>query len=208
MAGTPHVIIIGGPNGAGKSTSAPRVLRGALSVTEFVNADVIARGLSAFNPEREAIAAGKIMLRRLDELAEQRDDFAFETTLASRSFAPRVRALIDSGYEFHLLYFWLPSPQMAIERVAGRVRSGGHHVPAETVERRYFGGLGNFFELYRPLATTWRMYNNTDPSGAKLVASGGLQSRERIYRAKEWKTILDLIKRRQEGHSPNYGGGD
>jgi predicted ABC-type ATPase len=186
----PLVVVIGGPNGAGKSTSAARVLRGTLSVTQFVNADVIARGLSAFEPERVALTAGKIMLERLRELATARADFAFETTLASRTFAPWIRELTAAGYAFHLFYFWLPSPQMAIARVAGRVRTGGHHVPPETVERRYFGGIRNFFELYEPLATGWRVYNNSDKSGATLIASGGITKRQRIYRAKDWRQIV------------------
>lgn len=186
----PRVVIIAGPNGAGKSTSVPGALRGPLKVSEFVNADVIARGLSAFEPERAALAAGRIMLDRLHELAAARIDFAFETTLASRSFAPWVGELIKSGYRFHLIYFWLPSPAMAIARVHGRVQSGGHHVPPETVERRYYGGIRNFFDLYQPLADTWRIYNNTEPGGAKLIASGRHQKRQGIYRAEDWEQIL------------------
>lgn len=168
---SPRVVVIAGPNGAGKSTSAPGALKCPLKVSEFVNADVIARGLSAFEPERVALAAGRIMLERLHELAAAGIDFAFETTLASRSFAPWIGGLIKSAYQFHLIYFWLPSPAMAVARVHGRVQSGGHHVPPETVERRYYGGIRNFFELYQPLADTWRIYNNTEPGGAKLIAS-------------------------------------
>lgn len=190
----PHVVVIAGPNGAGKSTSAAGILHGPLKVSDFVNADVIARGLSAFEPEKVALAAGKIMLERLHELAAQRQDFAFETTLASRTFAPWIRTLIEQDYEFHLLYFWLPSAEMAIARVAGRVQTGGHHVPPDVVERRYKGGIQKFFELYRPIATTWRMYNNSEPTGAKLIASGGKQRQQRIYRAKDWNKILEIGK--------------
>ena len=192
---SPKVIVIAGPNGAGKSTSAAALLQGTLGLKEFVNADVIAKGLSAFNSEGSAMAAGKIMLRRLHELAEDRQSFAFEATLASRSFAPWIASLLPGGYKFHLYYFWLPDPAMAIARVEERVRSGGHFVPPDTVVRRYFGGLKNFFELYRQLATTWRMYNNADPSGARLVASGGIGRAERIHRAQDWKTITTLAKR-------------
>jgi predicted ABC-type ATPase len=195
---SPRVVIITGPNGAGKSTSAPGALKGGLKVTEFVNADTIARGLSAFEPERVALTAGRIMLERLRELAGARADFAFETTLASRSFAPWIRGLISSGYEFHLMYFWLPSPQMAIARVSARVRTGGHNVPPETVRRRYYGGIQNVFELYQPLADTWRVYNNADPAGAKLIASGGRIKRQRIYRAEDWEQIL-ACRDRSEG---------
>src|SRR5271165_5408705 len=137
----PHLIVLAGPNGAGKSTAAPVLLTEAFKVSEFVNADVIARGLSAFKPEKAAIQAGRIMLARLHQLADERADFAFETTLASRSFVPWISKLIESGYAFHLVYIWIPSPDMAIERVSGRVKHGGHSVPDETIRRRYLGGL-------------------------------------------------------------------
>src|SRR5437762_7215509 len=121
---SPSVGILAGPNGAGKSTVAPALLQGALAVGEFVNADVITGGLSAFEPDRVAIAAGRIMLARLSELAAQRVDFAFETTLASRSFAPWLRSLRMSGYDVHLFFLWLSSADLAIARVADRVDSG------------------------------------------------------------------------------------
>jgi predicted ABC-type ATPase len=118
-----------------------------LVVHDFVDADVIARGLSAFEPESVAIAAGRVMLARLSELAGQRVSFAFETTLASRTFVPWLRDLKASGYEIHMLFLWLPSAEFAVDRVADRVRAGGHDVPAETVRRRYRAGLHNFFSL-------------------------------------------------------------
>jgi predicted ABC-type ATPase len=124
----PHLIIIAGPNGAGKSTTAPGLLKGALSVEEFINADVIAQGLSAFHPEKAAVDAGKIMLERFRRLAERRADFAFETTLASRTIARRIRLLSKWDYIFHLVFLWLPDPELAIARVAERVRQGGHDV--------------------------------------------------------------------------------
>lgn len=136
-------MILAGPNGAGKSTAAPELLQGELSVSEFVNADVIARGLSAFDPDRAAIAAGRVMLVRLNELARQRATFAFETTLASRSFAPWLRGLRTSGYAVHLVFLWLSSPDLAVQRVADRVRSGGHDVPPGTIRRRYGAGVRN-----------------------------------------------------------------
>src|SRR5947207_2743721 len=106
----PHLVVIAGPNGAGKSTSAPAILTGALGVDEFVNTDVIARGLSAFYPERVAIEAGRVMLDRVHQLAKDRVNFAFETTLASKSFAPWIADLRRTGYIFHLVYLWLPAP--------------------------------------------------------------------------------------------------
>jgi predicted ABC-type ATPase len=145
---SPDVVMLAGPNGAGKSTAAPALLRDILSVNEFVNADVIAQGLSAFEPERAAPAAGRIMLARLRELARQRESFAFETTLASRSFAPWIAGLkSEGGYKFRLVFLWLPSPEAAVARVAERVRAGGHDVPEATIRRRYAAGLKNFFTL-------------------------------------------------------------
>jgi predicted ABC-type ATPase len=183
----PNVVVVAGSNGSGKSTSAPRILRGTMRVSEFVNADVIARGLSAFEPERMALTAGKIMLTRLRELAEARESFAFETTLASRTFAPWIRSLIADGYQFHLLLFWLGNPELAIARVRQRVREGGHHVPDETVIRRYYAGIGNFFELYQPLAHTWRVYNNVAGPPARLIASGQGVRREKVYNKVVWE---------------------
>jgi predicted ABC-type ATPase len=190
-ASPPKLIVLAGPNGAGKSTAAPALLQGTLAVSEFVNADVIARGLSAFEPERVAISAGRIMLRRLHELAAARRSFAFETTLASRSFAPWISGLIEDGYRFHLIFLWLPSPDMAVQRVQSRVLAAGHSVPEETVRRRYLAGIRNFFALYQPLATTWRVYDNSDSASARLLAEGGRLKRNRIIDRRRW---ADLVK--------------
>jgi predicted ABC-type ATPase len=172
MERPPRVVIIAGPNGAGKSTVAPHLLRGALRVDEFVNADEIALGLSAFNPATVAIRAGRIMLARINELGNLRKSFAFETTLASRSFVPLIRELPATEFEFHLVYLWLSSPEEALARVAARVRSGGHNIPVETVCRRYHAGIRNFFSLYRPLTTSWQVLNNSGSSRAEIVAFG------------------------------------
>ena len=185
----PSVIIISGPNGAGKSTAAPNLLQGTLAVKEFVTADVIARGLSAFEPGRVAMAAGRIMLQRLDELAQERATFAFETTLASKSFAQWIMKLKSTGYLFHLIYLWLPSSDMAIGRVEARVRQQGHHVPDDIVQRRYQRGLANFFELYLPIATTWQMFYNAGATGPALVAAGGETDPDRVLMPEIWKEI-------------------
>lgn len=124
----PKVVVIAGPNGAGKSTAAPAVLRTALLVNEFVNADTIAAGLSTFSPGAVAVTAGRVMLERIRKLARERRDFAFETTLASRTFAPWLRRLQSQGYRFHLVYLWLPTVELCVARVAERVRRGGHAV--------------------------------------------------------------------------------
>lgn len=166
----PHVIVIAGPNGAGKSTTAPAILQGTLGVTEFVNADTIAAGLSAFNPEKAAFHAGRIMLERLKQLANEGENFAFETTLASKTFACWLQKLKQQGYEFHLIYLWLPSPEFAIARVAERVRYGGHNVPKETIRRRYHSGIKNFFIHYQELADTWRLYDNAAQGDPRLIS--------------------------------------
>jgi predicted ABC-type ATPase len=174
VADHPHLVMLAGPNGAGKSTAAPALLAGTLELTEFVNADVIARGLSAFRPEDVAVEAGRIMLERLRFLAALQASFAFETTLASRSFAPWIADLRLKNYVFHLIFLYLPSPEAAIARVAERVRAGGHDVPVETIRRRYSAGLRNFFHLYRPLTDWWRFYENTNSSGPQLIAKAAL----------------------------------
>jgi predicted ABC-type ATPase len=189
---TPHLIVIAGPNGAGKSTTAPALLKGTLGVTEFVNADVIAEGLSAFNPERAAFHAGRVMLERLKQLAGERENFAFETTLSSRTFAHWIEALKHTGYAFHLLFLWLPEPEFAIARVAERVRMGGHDVPEETIERRYHAGLKNFFKLYRPLADSWSFYNNSQGGDPVLVASEDKHAGIWVGNALIWHQIVEV----------------
>lgn len=185
----PNVVVLAGPNGSGKSTMAAALLQGALAVNEFVNADTIAQGLSAFAPTAAALAAGQIMLRRIRELARERTNFAFESTLAGRSLAPWLADLIDSGYRFHLLFLWLPSAELAVARVAHRVRMGGHDVPEETIRRRYHAGLRNFFGLYQPLAETWRMYDNSRWMTPRLVASGEGLAVTDITDKRTWQRI-------------------
>ena len=156
-----QVILLGGPNGAGKTTTAARLLPDYLSLRDFVNADSIAAGLSAFAPQSVARQAGRLMIRRLQDLERQGADFAFETTLASRTFAPFLRRCRSRGYSVVVVYVWLGSPDLAVERVALRVRAGGHDVPEATVRRRYAAGWRNFLDLYRPLADEWLVYDNS-----------------------------------------------
>src|SRR5438105_9238006 len=126
---SPTVIVLAGPNGAGKTTASRTLLAETLRVMTFVNADVIAQGLAGFDPDSAAVEASRIMLERLHKLAEQRADFAFETTLAARSYAGWLKQLRDTGYTVHLCYFWLASADLAVARVAQRVRRGGHNIP-------------------------------------------------------------------------------
>jgi predicted ABC-type ATPase len=133
----PTVVVLAGPNGAGKTTAARTLLAGTLELMTYVNADVIAQGLSGFNPESMAMEAGRIMLRRLHSLVEQRISFAFETTLAGRAYSRWLRSIRETGYAIHLVYFWLTNPDLAVARVAERVRMGGHDIPEETIRTRY-----------------------------------------------------------------------
>ncbi len=186
----PNLIVIAGPNGAGKSTTAPSLLKGTLEVTEFVNADLIAQGLSGFRPEGAVFHAGRIMLERIHYLARKRVDFAFETTLASRTFAPWIVELLKTGYAFHLVFLWLPNEDFAVARVAERVRMGGHDVPEATIRRRYHTGLRNFFHLYQALTETWRFYNNSDPSGPRLISAGSKRHCDVVKNIEIWDTIV------------------
>ncbi len=165
----PTVAILAGINGAGKTTASLRILRDALQIPAFVNADAIARGLNAFDVESEAAKAARIMLDHLHELADKRRSFAFETTLSARTYAPWLADLRQSGYAVHLFYYWLRSPDLAIIRVADRVRAGGHHVPDDTIRRRYSRSVRNFLELYRPVVTTWHVYDNSN-GPSRLIA--------------------------------------
>lgn len=186
----PSVILLAGPNGAGKSTTAPELLKGTLAVTEFVNPDIIAQGLSAFAPETTALAAGRIMLRRVRELAQSRETFAFESTLASRSFAPWLAALRRNGYRVHLVFLWLVSADLAVQRVANRVRLGGHDVPEPDIRRRYAAGLRNFFRLYLPLTDTWRLYDNSGVSSPHLIAKGRGGKVTKVFDSQMWTKIM------------------
>jgi predicted ABC-type ATPase len=188
MTSPPVVVVLAGPNGAGKSTAAPWLLKGALGVTEFVNADAIASGLSAFNVEGAALAAGRVMLRRLRDLAAQRVSFAFETTLASRSFAPWLVELRRSGYAVHIVFLWLRSPDLAVQRVADRVAMGGHGVPEDVVRRRHRTGLRNFVRLYQPVASAWRVLDATGRL-PKRVARGLAGHDVDVYDTEAWKTF-------------------
>lgn len=148
----PNVVLIGGPNGAGKTTAAKLLLRDAFQVDFFVNADIIAQGLSGLNPAEANVEAGTVMIHRLIELADRQVDFAFETTLSSRNFATRIGDWKRTGYLYHLVYLWLPSAEHAIQRVKDRVRRGGHDVPEEDVRRRYTGWFEEFLRSVSALS--------------------------------------------------------
>ncbi len=166
----PRVIVFAGPNGAGKSTHADAILA-TLGIHTFVNADFIARGLSGHHTEAVTFTAGRIMLQRLHQLADAGEDFAFESTLASRTFAPFLRDLKARGYGVAIYYFSLTNAQLAVRRVKLRVALGGHDVPTDVVKRRFGRSLDNFFKLYAPLASRWAIFDNSRSPHARLVAT-------------------------------------
>jgi predicted ABC-type ATPase len=185
------VVVIAGPYGAGKSTTAPRLLQGALAVREFVNADTIAQGLSAFRPAEVGIAAGRVMLSRIRTLARERADFALETTLATRSYAPWLRRLRDAGYRAHLLFLALPSPELAIARVAERVRMGGHDVPEDVIRRRFVAGIENLLSLYDGAVDSWEILDNSDVSGPRRIARRHARGRLEVLDRSAWTRLLE-----------------
>lgn len=166
-----NLYIIGGCNGAGKTTASYTVLPEVLGCREFVNADEIARGLSPFNPSSVTQAAGRIMVGRIRELLGKDETFAIETTL-SRTYLSLVRQAHAKGYVVTLIFFWLRTPELALQRVAERVRNGGHDIPAPTTRRRYVAGITNFFELYADAVDCWVVYDNSI-SPRTIVARGG-----------------------------------
>ena len=184
----PNVFVIGGCNGAGKTTASLAVLQTLLNCQEFVNADAIAAGLSPLNPDSVARIAGRMMLDRMQTLRSLGVDFAFETTLAARSFAPFLRDCKQRGYRVTLLYFWLQSPELAIQRVALRVASGGHSIPEETIRRRYDRGRRNLVELYLPLADTWMILDNTQ-NRSELIARSVTLGTQIIHNEAKWSHI-------------------
>lgn len=156
----PRCLILAGPNGAGKTTAARLLLPEHLETMEFVNADYIATGLSPFNPESVAIQAGRLLLARLKELSSAGVDFALETTLATRMYAPLMQEWRQQGYQTTLLYFYLPTAEQCLERVARRVASGGHNIPPDVIRRRYGLSLKYLFELYQNQADFWAVFDN------------------------------------------------
>ena len=185
----PDLYIIAGCNGAGKTTASYTILPEILNCKEFVNADNIAAGISPLNPESVAIEAGRIMLNRVAALMDERADFAFETTLSTRSYVSLVKKAREMGYKTTLLYFWLDSPETAYRRVAKRVSEGGHNIPIEVIERRYYRGIWNLINLYTTVCDKWMVMNNVEvPS--QLVAHGGRELANVIINNDIWKVIL------------------
>ena len=154
------IIIIAGPNGAGKTTFARSFLPEEAQCTRFINADLIAAGLSPFAPEAEALKAGRLMLEEIAGCVRRGESFAFETTLAGFSYLARIRQWRAQGYHVSLFFFCLPDAETAIARVAERVRQGGHDIPAEVIRRRFTAGLRNLENTYKSAVDTWAKYDN------------------------------------------------
>ena len=188
----PRVVIFAGPNGAGKSTHADAILA-ALGIETFVNADYIARGLSGRNTDTVAFEAGRIMLKRLHQLGEAGADFAFESTLSSRTFAPFLRTLKARGYAVAIFYFSLTNAQLAIRRIKLRVALGGHDVPSDVVKRRFGRSLSNFFNLYAPLADEWALFDNSSSSRVLPVAKQQANQLT-VTETNTWRQLQKLSK--------------
>lgn len=166
----PTVYVIAGPNGAGKTTFARDYLPNEVGCFEFINNDLIAAGLAPLQPDRAQQRAARIVINQLHELSERREYFGFETTLAGRTYAAFLKELRSAGYSVHLYYLWLPDVELHVQRVAERVRQGGHDVPEEDIRRRYKRSLVNFFELYQPLADRWAIFDNTGTTPRKIAS--------------------------------------
>ncbi|MBO5630554.1 MAG: zeta toxin family protein [Aeriscardovia sp.] len=167
-----YLYIISGCNGAGKTTASFTVLPEILDCKEFVNADEIARGLSPFNPESVAIEAGRLMLKRIDELLEKEETFSIETTLATKSYINLIRRAQAKGYIVKVLFFWLNSPELAHLRVLERVANGGHNIPKDIINRRYVAGISNLFNLFMQEVDSWVIFDNSE-NPRRQIASGG-----------------------------------
>ena len=171
MPNKKRIIIIAGPNGAGKTTFAREYLMKEAHCPDFVNVDLIAAGLSPFNPERAAIRAGRIMLSEIQRRVRKGESFAFETTLSGHVYARMIPEWRNSGYRVRLIFLQLPDPRMAISRVKMRVAQGGHNVSSKVVRRRFDAGLRNFHDVYKRLVDNWEWYDNSGTT-PQLISAG------------------------------------
>jgi predicted ABC-type ATPase len=168
----PTLYLFGGCNGAGKTTFARAYLTAKFSKPlRFLNADEIARGLSPLSPERIALKAGKLLLSEIDHCLKHRETFGLESTLSGHAQANILKHAKSLGYRIEIVFLWIPSPQLAIRRIAQRVKKGGHHVPSEDVTRRYKRSLANFVKIYAPLADRWKVWNNADQPASLTLSS-------------------------------------
>lgn len=189
----PNLYIIAGPNGAGKTTASYTLLPEMLNCINFVNADEIARGLSPFSPNTVDVQAARIMIQRIDELLGEKADFAIETTLATRSYVQLVHRAQSAGYKVHLLFFCLESPEQAIQRVAQRVKEGGHNVPAEVIRRRFQLGISNLVNLFIPICNSVLVFNNVKTPAQLIARKEEKLSRIEIVEPEMWNQLTQKI---------------
>ena len=183
--------IIAGCNGAGKTTASYTMLPELLHCHEFVNADEIARGLSPFNPDSMAIEAGRLMLKRINDLFFLMIQRPPRSTLSTRTYQKFVHRAHERGYFVSLLYFWLPTPEQAIERVAKRVSLGGHNIPTNTIRRRYESSMRNLTSLYVPICDYWVIYDNSTAEGVRKIAYGSKSEIKEIVDPTAYNKILE-----------------
>jgi len=157
----PHLYVIAGPNGAGKTTFARKFLPQYVECLEFVNADLIATGLSPFVPGRAALHAGRLMLEQIHFLAERGLDFGFETTLSGKTYVKLLQEMKKGGYLTHIFFLWISNVKLVLERIQLRVQNGGHHIPEAIVRRRFGRSLPNFLRFYKPLADSRTIFDNS-----------------------------------------------
>jgi predicted ABC-type ATPase len=179
----PVLLLIAGPNGAGKTTTAMTFLPEVIGIKNFVNADLIARGLSPFDPSFADVQSVRIMVKKMEELRNAKESFAVETTLASKSIAKFIKESEAVGYETELIFVMLDSPETAVKRVALRVAKGGHHVPEDTIRSRYFRGIANLFEIYMPIVNRWTVLDNSEMGKTKTVAKCFAPATPTVYNA-------------------------
>lgn len=164
-----NVYIIAGSNGSGKTTFAETFLPSYTKCPNFINADLIAGGLSPFSPRIAAMKAGRLVLEQIRNMAEKNVDFAFETTLSGRSYLNLLKDLKKRGYQLHLFFLWIPNTKLAISRIKNRVAEGGHDVPQQDVHRRFQRSINNLFKLYKPLLDSWMLFNNSKSIPSLIV---------------------------------------
>ena len=184
----PRLYIISGCNGAGKTTASYSLLPEMLDCSEFVNSDEFAKGLSPFDPSKASIQASRFMLMKIRYLLKRQQDFAIETTLATRTLLKTAKQAQSAGYTVTLLYFWLNSPDMAVERVRARVEAGGHNIPEETIRRRYSRGIYYFFNFYAPISERWILADNSQIP-FRVIAEG---SKDEIVNIKDHETYAKV----------------
>ncbi len=194
MGNSKQIFIFCGCNGAGKTTASYTMLPEVLHCNELVNADEIAKGLSPFNPEKVAIDAGRLMLMRINELLKKDETFAFETTLATRTYTKLIARAQAQGYKVSLLFFWLNSPELAVQRVAQRVREGGHNIKEDVIRRRYNSGINNLFNIYMDCVDYWVLIDNSH-NPRTIVAEGGRGLETEIHDNNIFKIINDNVRR-------------